>query len=63
MDCYKETGMIWLYNYLRYIKWNKYGNDGEGWYFRFNYDNKIYFLDHRTPKVLVEHINESSYIL
>ena len=42
MDIY-ETDSIWWYSHLRHTTTGKYDNNGKGWYFRFDDDNKMIY--------------------
>ena len=35
------TDKIWWYNHLRHTTTEKYENNGKGWYFPFDDDNKM----------------------
>ena len=36
-----ESDSIWRYNHLRHTTTEKYENNGNGWYFWFDDDNKV----------------------
>ena len=40
-DYIYETDSIWWYNHLRHTTAEKYDNNGKGWYFQFDDDNKM----------------------